>query len=165
LGNARNIAFWVVLFVLILALFNLFSGGQGTLSAQNVSYSDFMSRVNSGEVQSVVLDGERVNVRGKDGSTYVTIRPTGEEIAATLVEKGVNVSAKPQEQSGFLSLISLWLPFLVLIGIWIFFMNRMQGGQGRAGRDRRIPAQPAEVQSPGRQDPERRAAGRPSGHR
>ncbi|MGQ0567498.1 MAG: ATP-dependent zinc metalloprotease FtsH [Gemmobacter sp.] len=132
MGNARNIAFWVVLFVLILALFNLFSGGQTTVGSRTISYSDFMSRVDAGEVTSVELDGERVLVRGKDGTQYVAIKPVGEEIAQTLISKGVNVSARAQEQSGILSMISLWLPFLVLIGIWIFFMNRMQGG-GRGG--------------------------------
>jgi cell division protease FtsH len=49
-----------------------------------------------------------------------------------LIANSVEVRAEAQEQSGFLSMISLWLPFLVLIGIWIFFMNRMQGG-GRGG--------------------------------
>jgi cell division protease FtsH len=131
-GNARNIAFWVVLFVLILALFNLFSGGTSTVGSRSISYSDLMSRVDAGEVASVELDGERVLVRGKDGQSYVAIKPVGEEIAQALIAKGVNVSARAQEQSGLLSMISLWLPFLVLIGIWIFFMNRMQGG-GRGG--------------------------------
>jgi cell division protease FtsH len=49
-----------------------------------------------------------------------------------LLENDVRIEATPQEQSGFLSVLSLWLPVLVLIGIWIFFMNRMQGG-GRGG--------------------------------
>ena len=132
MGNARNIAFWVVLFVLVLALFNLFSGGSTNSGARSISYSDFMSRVEAGEVTSVELDGERVLVRGKDGQSYVAIKPVGEEIAQALIAKGVNVSARAQEQSGILSMISLWLPFLVLIGIWIFFMNRMQGG-GKGG--------------------------------
>ena len=132
MGNARNIAFWVVLFVLILALFQLFSGGQSSVGSRTISYSDFMTRVDAGEVTSVELDGERVLVHGKDGQNYIAIKPVGEEIAQALIAKGVNVSAKAQEQSGLLSMISLWLPFLVLIGIWIFFMNRMQGG-GRGG--------------------------------
>ena len=132
MGNARNIAFWVVLFVLILALFQLFSGGQSSVGSRSISYSDFMTRVDAGEVTSVELDGERVLVHGKDGQNYIAIKPVGEEIAQALIAKGVNVSAKAQEQSGLLSMVSLWLPFLVLIGIWIFFMNRMQGG-GRGG--------------------------------
>ncbi|MFN3938381.1 MAG: ATP-dependent zinc metalloprotease FtsH [Gemmobacter sp.] len=132
MGNMRNIAFWVVLFLLILALFNLFSGGQTTTSARQISYSDFIQRVEEGAVSSVTLDGERVIVRGRDGSQYVTIRPQGENITERLIANRVEVRAEPQEQSGFLSALSLWLPFLLLIGIWIFFMNRMQGG-GRGG--------------------------------
>jgi len=132
LGNARNIAFWVVLFLLILALFQMFSGGQSTTAAKPVSYSDFITSVESDQVASVTLDGERVMVRGKDGSFYTTIKPAGETLTDRLIKNGVEVRAEAQEPSGLMSMISLWLPFLVLIGIWIFFMNRMQGG-GRGG--------------------------------
>ncbi len=136
MGNARNIAFWVVLLILIMALFQLFSGNTATMSSRSLSYSDFIERVNAGQVQSVTLDGERVVVRASDGNTYVTIRPQGEiltdNLTRELVEKGVEVQAEPQAQSGFMSLLSLWLPFIILIGIWLFFMNRMQGG-GRGG--------------------------------
>ena len=81
---------------------------------------------------SVTLDGERVLVRTKDGAQLVAIKPEGEQVTDRLISKNVEVRVEPQQQSGFFSLISLWLPFLVLIGIWIFFMNRMQGG-GRGG--------------------------------
>ncbi|MBD3765836.1 MAG: ATP-dependent zinc metalloprotease FtsH [Rhodobacterales bacterium] len=131
-GNARNIAFWVVLFLLILALFNLFSGSQGTVASRSISYSDFIARVDAGDVSSVTLDGERVLIRTKDGAALSTVKPEGEEITPQLIARDVEVRVEPQEQSGIMSLISLWLPFLVLIGIWIFFMNRMQGG-GRGG--------------------------------
>ena len=132
MGNARNIAFWVVLFLLILALFQMFSGGTATTSSRTVSYSDFVQRVEAGEVASVTLDGERVQVKGTDGTSYIAIKPAGEEITDRLIAKGVEVRAEAQESSGFFSLISLWLPFIVLIGVWIFFMNRMQGG-GKGG--------------------------------
>jgi cell division protease FtsH len=128
----RNVAFWVVLFLLILALFNLFSGGQSTMATRTISYSDFIQRVESGQVSSVTLDGERVLVRAQDGQQYTAIKPSGVDVTERLLNANVAVEAKPQEQSGFFSALSLWLPFLVLIGIWIFFMNRMQGG-GRGG--------------------------------
>ena len=131
-GNARNIAFWVVLFLLILALFNLFSGSQSTMATRSISYSEFIQRVDNGQVSSVTLDGERVIVRAQDGQQYTTIKPDGVDVTQRLLESNVAIEAKPQEQSGFFSALSLWLPFLVLIGIWIFFMNRMQGG-GRGG--------------------------------
>jgi len=132
LGNARNIAFWVVLFLLILALFNLFSGGQSAMSARSISYSDFVEAVDAGDVTNVTLDGEKVMFRGRDGQDYVTIKPEGSEIADRLIEQGVAVNAKAQEQSGFTTILMTFLPFLLLIGVWIYFMNRMQGG-GRGG--------------------------------
>lgn len=132
MGNARNIAFWVVLFLLILALFNLFSGGQTAMSSRSISYSEFIASVDKGDVSDVTLDGEKVLFRGNDGQDYVTIRPDGSEIADRLIEKGVAVNAKPQQQSGFSAILMTFLPFLLLIGVWIYFMNRMQGG-GRGG--------------------------------
>ena len=132
MGNARNIAFWVVLFLLILALFNLFSGSEATMATRSVAYSDFVQRLDGGDVASVTLDGERILVRGKDGQQYMTIKPDGENVTDKLLAKNVIVDAKAQQQSGFMSLLGVWLPFIVLIGIWLFFMNRMQGG-GKGG--------------------------------
>ena len=132
MNNARNIAFWVVLLLLVLALFNLFSGNQSTLASRSLSYSDFIAMVEGDKVASVTLDGERVLLKTKDGNTYGTIKPEGEVLTDKLIARGVDVQATAQEESGFMSVLSIWLPFLVLIGIWIFFMNRMQGG-GRGG--------------------------------
>ena len=132
MGNARNIAFWVVLFLLILALFNLFSGGQSTMTSRSISYSEFVDRVESRDVSSVTLDGERILFRGSDGNDYVTIRPEGADITDKLIANNVTVRAEPQEQSGFTTVLMTFLPFLILIGVWIYFMNRMQGG-GRGG--------------------------------
>ena len=132
MGNARNIAFWVVLFLLILALFQMFNGSTGSSVSRPVPYSEFIQHVEAGDVQSVTLDGETVVVKAKDGSSYGTIAPTDPNLTDRLIAKGVEVTAKSQQQSGIFSLLSLWLPFIVLIGIWIFFMNRMQGG-GKGG--------------------------------
>jgi cell division protease FtsH len=131
-GNARNIAFWVVLFLLVLALFQMFNGGATTQASRTVSYSEFIAQVEAGDVASVTLDGERVLVTGKDGTKYAAIAPKDDQLTTRLIAKGIEVRAEAQEQSGILSLVSLWLPFIVLIGIWIFFMNRMQGG-GKGG--------------------------------
>ncbi|KAF0675749.1 ATP-dependent zinc metalloprotease FtsH [Profundibacterium mesophilum] len=132
MGNARNIAFWVVLFLLILALFNLFSGGPTSMSSRSISYSEFIAAVDDGDVTSVTLDGERVLFRGTDGNDYVTIRPDGADLTERLIENDVTVKAEPQEQSGFTTILMTFLPFIILIGVWIYFMNRMQGG-GKGG--------------------------------
>ena len=132
MGNARNIAFWVVLFLLILALFNLFSGSGGTMQSREISYSEFVTSVQNDEVGQVTLDGEQVRFRGADGQDYVTIKPEDAEITRLLIENKVPVKAEQQQQSGFQTFLVSLLPFLLLIGVWVYFMNRMQGG-GKGG--------------------------------
>ncbi|WP_375175246.1 ATP-dependent zinc metalloprotease FtsH [Pseudooceanicola sp.] len=132
MGNARQFAFWVVLLLLIVALFNLFSGSGNTLQSREIPYSEFVRSVEAGEVSSVTLDGEQVRYRGKDGQDYVTIKPEDAEVTQTLIANDIPVSAKSQEESGFQAFIVSLLPILLLIGVWIYFMNRMQGG-GKGG--------------------------------
>ncbi|WP_323779896.1 ATP-dependent zinc metalloprotease FtsH [Leisingera sp.] len=132
MGNARNIAFWVVLFLLILALFNLFSGSGSTMQSRERTFSDFVSSVETGKVSTVTLDGEQVRYTTTDGQNYVTIKPADAEVTALLIDKNIPVRAEKQQQSGFQSFLVTLLPFLLLIGVWIYFMNRMQGG-GKGG--------------------------------
>ena len=132
MGNARNIAFWVVLFLLILELFNLFSGSGSTMQSRERTYSDFVSAVDAGQVSTVTLDGEQVRFTTSDGQSYVTIKPTDAEVTSMLIENNIPVRAEKQEQSGFQSFLITLLPFLLLIGVWVYFMNRMQGG-GKGG--------------------------------
>ena len=103
MGNARNIAFWVVLFLLILALFNLFNGNQSAMQSNTRSYSDFVGAVEAGQVAQVTLDGEQVRFRGTDGRDYVTIKPQDAEVTQLLIDDNVPFSARSQEQSGFTS--------------------------------------------------------------
>jgi cell division protease FtsH len=132
LGNARNIAFWLILFLLILALFNLFSGSGDTLQSRSVPYSEFVAAVDNGSVSQVTIDGETIRYRGSDGTNYTTIRPQDAQVTQKLIDQGIAVQAESQETSGFQSFLISLLPFLLLIGVWIYFMNRMQGG-GKGG--------------------------------
>jgi len=132
LGNARNVAFWVILFLLVLALFNLFSGNSASVSSQTISYSEFVTSVEDGAVSQATLDGEKVRFVGADGRDYVTIKPGDAKVTDLLIANNVPVTAESQEQSGLQAFLISLLPFLLLIGVWIYFMNRMQGG-GKGG--------------------------------
>ncbi len=132
MGNARNIAFWVVLFLLVWALFNLFSGSSGSLQSREISFSEFVSSVQDGGVNQVTLDGEQIRFKSADGVDYIAIKPDDAEVTALLIENNVPVRAEKQQQSGFQSFLITLLPFLLLIGVWVYFMNRMQGG-GKGG--------------------------------
>ncbi|AHD10640.1 ATP-dependent zinc metalloprotease FtsH [Phaeobacter gallaeciensis] len=132
MGNVRNIAFWVVLFVLVLALFNLFSGSGSTMQSREKTFSDFVSAVENGNVSTVTLDGEQVRYTTSDGQNFMTIKPGDAEVTTLLIDNNIPVRAEKQQQSGFQSFLLTLLPFLLLIGVWIYFMNRMQGG-GKGG--------------------------------
>ncbi|WP_432447954.1 ATP-dependent zinc metalloprotease FtsH [Aliiroseovarius marinus] len=130
MGNARNFAFWIVLFLLILALFNLFSNGQAGLAASQATYSEFVTAVEGGNVKSATIDGEKVVYQDGAGKVFQTVVPRDAAVSDQLIAKGVEVKAEPQQQSGFMSLITLLLPVILLIGFWFFMMNRMQGRGG-----------------------------------
>ena len=131
MGNTRNIVFWVVLFLLVLALFNLFGGASNSALNNSKSYSEFVSAVQSGQVSGARIDGEQVFYTIGTQS-YVTIRPEDAEITDLLISEGVPVTAESQEQSGLQTFLVGLLPFALLIGVWVYFMNRMQGG-GKGG--------------------------------
>ena len=132
MGNARNIAFWVIVFLLVIALFSQFDSQGSTMNSREVSYSDFIRSVKEEKVSRATVDGERVTFRGTDGKDYTTIVPSDASVTDLLINEGVQVAAESQQQSGFQTFILSLLPFLLLIGVWVYFMNRMQGG-GKGG--------------------------------
>ncbi|ALI56654.1 ATP-dependent zinc metalloprotease FtsH [Celeribacter marinus] len=132
MGNARNLAFWLVLLMLVVALFNVIGGNQASMASNEIAYSDLMQRVDDGEVSSVEIDGERLIFTGSDNRRSYAINPGDRDIARELVSKGVSVKGTPQEESGFVTVLMTFLPFVLIIGVWIYFMNRMQGG-GKGG--------------------------------
>ena len=132
MGNTRNLIILVALFLLVIGFFNIFSQNAPSQSGSGISFSEFIEKVENGSVARVVLDGEKVFVKATDGTQFQTVKPIEVDITDRLLDAKVEVVASPQEQSPFMSTLSFILPFLLLIGIWMFFMNRMQGG-GRGG--------------------------------
>ena len=132
MGNNRNLAFWVVLFLMIVVLFNVFSSGSGGMQSREISYSEFVANVENGSIDAVTLDGEKVSFTGGDKREYYAIRPGDADVTDLLIQNEVAIRAEQQETSGLQAFLVSLLPFLLLIGVWIYFMNRMQGG-GRGG--------------------------------
>ncbi len=130
----RNLALWVFILLLLVALFNLFQpSGQRSMATQ-VAFSDFLNEVNNGQVRDVTIQGRVVTGVLTNGATFQTYLPEGSNVVQRLTERGVRVVAKPEESDVnplFHYLLS-WFPMLLLIGVWIFFMRQMQSGGGRA---------------------------------
>ena len=102
------------------------------LIVRELSFSQFLDQVSSGKVEEVVLDGETIQVRETDGMRYEVVQPLGTNLVEVLSRSDIEVRAVKQEKSGLMSAIGVWLPFILLIGVWLYLMNRMQGG-GRGG--------------------------------
>ena len=106
-------------------LFRLFAGdGAGGSSSRSTTYSDFVQAVDNGQVTSATLDGETVSYVGPNDVEYVTIVPGDARVSDMLVSKGVSVVAKSQKTSVFQSVLLSLLPIMLLVGVWIYFMNR-----------------------------------------
>ncbi|MCW8088507.1 ATP-dependent zinc metalloprotease FtsH [Roseococcus sp. MDT2-1-1] len=131
----RNLALWVIVALLLVALFNLFQpSGTSSRSQTQVAYSDFLNEVNAGHVRDVVIQGRTVVGQLSDGRSFSTYTPEDPALVSRLTEKGVRVVARPEESevNPLFQILISWFPMLLLIGVWIFFMRQMQGGGGRA---------------------------------
>ncbi|ABI62008.1 Cell division protein ftsH [Granulibacter bethesdensis] len=135
MGNfGRNLALWVVIALLLVVLFNQFQPGGGKPPEAQIAYSDFIGEVNGGRVRSVTIQGHNVSGSMTDGKAFQTYTPDDQSLVQHLTDKGIRVVAKPEDGdvSPFLHYLLSWFPFLLLIGVWVFFMRQMQSGGGRA---------------------------------
>lgn len=132
-SNFRNFAIWIVILFMLMGLFSVFQSSTGTESVADKTYSAFVSDVDSGRVRSVTIVENTVSGELNDGSLFETKIPEGADVISRLENRGVQITARDRESSPFWSiLLSSWLPFLVIIGVWFFFIRQMQGG-GRGG--------------------------------
>jgi cell division protease FtsH len=129
--SSKHIALWLVLALIFLVIFSVFSKQHGR--EPEIVFSDFMSAVERGEVQEVVIQGHNIQGKYKNGERFRTFAPNDPELVKSLREKSVKIAAKPEDESPWYMVLLLnWFPMLLLIGVWIFFMRQMQVGGGKA---------------------------------
>jgi len=134
LNFSRNLALWVIIALLVFALFNLFQGTSSRSPQTALAYSDFVASVENGEVLDVTIQGESISGHYRDGRGFKTFAPQDPGMVENLRQHGVRVSAMPSDDSvpSLFGVLISWFPMLLLIGVWIFFMRQMQGGSGKA---------------------------------
>ncbi len=125
----KNLALWLVISLMMVMLFQIFK--QPDRSSASVGYSDFLSMVESGSVSNVTIKGDNISGMSAQGP-FKTYAPKDPEMIGLLRSKGVKISVKPQEDSSWFQVLLSWVPMLLLIGVWIFFMRQMQAGGGKA---------------------------------
>jgi cell division protease FtsH len=136
-NNFRTFAIWIIIGMLLISLFSLFQGQGMRSNAADVSYSQLLDKVNAGEIKSISYSGEgpigTITSTTGDGKTFSTVGPITEADLKTLRDKGVNVNFKAAGGESTLSnALIYWLPMLVLVGVWVFFIRQMQAGSGKA---------------------------------
>ena len=132
---SRNLALWVIIGLLVFALFNLFQGSSTQRGAQTqLAFSDFLTSVEGGEVRDVTIKGNNISGHYRDGRNFATYAPNDPALIEKLNKQGVRITAMPSEEGSptLWGILISWFPMLLLIGVWIFFMRQMQGGSGKA---------------------------------
>lgn len=131
---SRNLALWIVIALLVFALFNLFQGSPTRSPENNLAFSEFISEVERGEILEVTIQGQKINGHYRDGRNFSTYAPEDPSLVSRLSERSVRITAVPSDDGSptFWSILISWFPMLLLIGIWILFMRQMQSGGGKA---------------------------------
>ena len=133
-ANLRNFALWVIIVLLLLALFTLFQNPGQRAASQDISFSQLLTEVDQGHVRDVVIQGPEIHGTFTNGSSFQTYAPNDPTLVSRLYNGKVSITAKPPGDNvpWFVSLLVSWLPFIALIGVWIFLSRQMQGGAGKA---------------------------------
>ena len=135
--TGRNILTWVAIGFLLVFIYNSFMQGQGGAFGQKineVTYTEFMNDAGGDMIKSITVKGAAINGEYVDGTKFKSFMPAGENIVERL--NGTNVTIKAEDDApevSFFGVLLSWFPMLLLIGVWIFFMKRMNGGGGSGG--------------------------------
>jgi cell division protease FtsH len=126
----KNILIWIAIAVGLMALFNSFDPRRSS-NDMAMSYSQFISDVNAGKVKQVVLDGHVIQGMSSTGDRFTTYSPSDPHLVDDLLKNHVEIKAQaPERPSMLMQIFISWFPMLLLIGAWVFFMRRQQGGMG-----------------------------------
>jgi cell division protease FtsH len=128
LGGFKNIVIWLVIGLLMMALYNVFQTSSESRGINEISYTTLISEVSGGNVRDVVISGDEITGTFNDGSRFHSFSPDDPQFIERLNDQGVNINVKPIKQSALFSIFISWFPMLLLIAVWVFFLRQMQGG-------------------------------------
>ncbi|WP_421933411.1 ATP-dependent zinc metalloprotease FtsH [Phenylobacterium sp.] len=126
--NLRNLAIWGVIVVVLIGLYSMMTGGGHAAGSGQITYSQLLTKVASGEVKQATIRGASVEVKDAAGKTFAAVTPNNQDdLVKRLEGQGADIEVKPIG-GGLVGLLVQSLPILLLVGVWIFFMRQMQGG-------------------------------------
>ncbi len=127
----RSLFVWLLIGIMMILLFNLLSHPKKT--EEEMIFSDFMTKLEAGEVVEVTMKGNMINGQLKDGKKFKTYTTEYPDLVKTLRSKNVKITVKPEDHNPwYWNLFFSWGPIIFLVAIWIFFMRQMQTGGNKA---------------------------------
>ncbi len=130
----RTLIVWVAIFVVVILLWNTFQAGR--LNRQQITFSEFLEDVRQGRVEQVMIRGQELSGTYKEsddgGGEFHTFVPEYPRLVEELTDAGVVINAEEPKDNPLLQFLFGWAPFLLIIGLWIFFMRQMQSGGNKA---------------------------------
>ena len=127
--TVKNIILWGIIGVVLFSIFNNFRSREP--HDTSLLYSDFIAMIEDGRIRRVTIEGDTIKGRSRSGDWFATFNPGDRQLIDDLLKNGVDIEAKPPEQKSILREILIsWLPVLLLIAVWIYFMRRSSGGMG-----------------------------------
>src|SRR6188472_4340942 len=131
-SRAKNLLFWVVVGLFMILLFNLFSVPTHA-PEEEVIFSDFMAKLDKGDIEKVIIKSNHVSAVLKDKTRIRTFTAEYPDFVKVLREKGVQIEAKPPDESPwYITFLVTWGPFVLFLGLWFFLMRQMQIGGNKA---------------------------------
>ena len=131
-SRTKNILFWVVVGLFMILLFNLFSVPHHE-PEEDVIFSEFMTKLDKGEVERVIIKASHISAVLKDKTRIRTYSVEYPELVQVLRDKGVQIEAKPPDESPwYITFLVTWGPFVLFLGLWFFLMRQMQMGGNKA---------------------------------
>ena len=130
----KKLVLWMVIAVILLSVFQGFRDRSN--ADQSMIYSDFLTQVNQGQVREVTIEGRNITGKMNSGASFATYSPetSNSALIGDLERANVAFLGKPPEPPSLLAQMFIsWMPFVILIGLWIFFMRQMQGGGSGRG--------------------------------
>ncbi|ACI99193.1 ATP-dependent zinc metalloprotease FtsH [Rhodospirillum centenum] len=130
----KNLALWIIIGLLLVALFNLFQTSSTRMAPNSIAFSQLLDEVERGSVSDVTIKGNQVTGHLSNGQPFSTYVPPDANLVQRLADRDVRITAVPDDSNvpSLFSILLSWFPMLLLIGVWIFFMRQMQGGGGKA---------------------------------
>ena len=133
MNNFRNLALWIIIALLLVALFNLFQGPTQRQGRAPISFSEFNQQVVSDQIKTVNIAGTHVEGQFKNGTQFSTDIPDDPSLTQRLLEHNVDIKVRPEgDNITLLSVFINWFPMLLFVGVMIFLMRQMQAGGGKA---------------------------------